>query len=91
MINCCKQNGLCPNSFKNFDIEKYIDQMCPDIEANKQRVKDELDAFKRMDMMNLLKFTLFGNVYETEQDCMGCRQRQSRSKLCIVPFGSTQN
>ena len=48
-----------PNSFKNFDIEKYIDQMCPDIEANKQRVKDELDAFKRMDMMNLLKFLHF--------------------------------
>ena len=37
-----------PNSFKNFDIEKYIDQMCPDIEANKQRVKDELDAFKKL-------------------------------------------
>ena len=35
--------------------------------------------------------TLFGNVYETEQDCMGCRQRQFGSKLCIVPFGSTQN
>ena len=48
-----------PNSFKNFDIEKYIDQMCPDIEANKQRVKDELDAFKKMDMMNLLKFLHF--------------------------------
>ena len=37
-----------PNSFKNFDIEKYIDQMCPDIEA-----------FKKMDMMNLLKFLHF--------------------------------
>ena len=40
-----------------------------------------------MDMMNLLKIsTLFGNFYETKQDCMGCRQRQSRSKLCIIPI-----
>ena len=48
-----------PNSFKNFDIEKYIDQMCPNTNEHRQRIKDELDAFKKMDMMNLLKFLHF--------------------------------
>ena len=38
-----------------FDIEKYLEQVCPDNDISKQRVKDELQAFRKMGFENLLK------------------------------------
>ena len=48
-----------PNSYKQFDIEKYLDKVCPDTDIARQRVKDELQAFKKMGFENLLKFLHF--------------------------------
>ena len=48
-----------PNSYKQFDMEKYLEQVCPDNDVSKQRVKDELQAFKKMGFENLLQFLLF--------------------------------
>ena len=48
-----------PNSYKQFDMEKYLEQVCPDNDISKQRVKDELQAFKKMGFENLLKFLHF--------------------------------
>ena len=48
-----------PNSYKLFDIEKYLEQVCPDNDVSKQRVKDELQAFRKMGFENLLKFLHF--------------------------------
>ena len=48
-----------PNSYKQFDIEKYLEQVCPDNDVSKQRVKDELQAFRKMGFENLLKFLHF--------------------------------
>ena len=48
-----------PNSYKQFDMEKYLEQVCPDNDVSKQRVKDELQAFKKMGCENLLKFLHF--------------------------------
>ena len=45
-----------PNSYKQFDMEKYLEQVCPDNDISKQRVKDELQAFRKMGFENLLKF-----------------------------------
>ena len=40
-------------------IEKYLDKVCPDTDIAKQRVKDELQAFRKMGFENLLKFLHF--------------------------------
>ena len=52
-------NGPRPNSYKQFDIEKYLDKVCPTLTSAKQRVKDELQAFRKMGFENLLKFPHF--------------------------------
>ena len=48
-----------PNSYKNINIEQYIDSICPNNDTAKARVKEELDAFKSKNMMTVLKFMHF--------------------------------
>jgi len=48
-----------PNSYKQFDVEKYIHSLCPDTAEAKQRVTEELDKFKQLGYMDLLKFLHF--------------------------------
>tara|TARA_Y100001968_G_C19451440_1_gene768918 strand:+ start:368 stop:889 length:522 start_codon:yes stop_codon:yes gene_type:complete len=57
-----------PNSYKNLDIEQYIDSICPDEETAKARVKEELDAFKSKNMMTVLKFMHFLVSYMRENN-----------------------
>lgn len=48
-----------PNSYKQFDVEKYIMNVCPDSDEAKQRVAEELSKFKELGHINLLKFLHF--------------------------------
>lgn len=48
-----------PNSYKQFDVEKYILNVCPDNDQSKQRVSEEMNKFKELGYMNLLKFLHF--------------------------------
>lgn len=48
-----------PNSYKQFDVEKYIDSLCPDSNEAKMRVQQELNKFKELGYMDLLKFLHF--------------------------------
>jgi len=48
-----------PNSYKQFDIEKYIHSICPDNPTAKNRVSAELTKFKELNMMDLLRFLHF--------------------------------
>lgn len=48
-----------PNSYKQFDIEKYLEQICPENDTAKTRIKEELQAFKQQGFLNLLKFLHF--------------------------------
>lgn len=57
-----------PNSYKSFDIEKYINSVCPDNETAKNRVSDELTAFKFKNMMPILKFMHFLVSFMKEND-----------------------
>lgn len=57
-----------PNSYKNFDIEQYIESICPDSIDAKARVKEELDAFKSKNMMTVLKFMHFLVSYMRENE-----------------------
>lgn len=57
-----------PNSYKNFDIEKYIDGVCPDDDISKARVKEELVAFKSKNMIPVLKFMHFLVSYMRENN-----------------------
>lgn len=57
-----------PNSYKNFDIEKYVESVCPDNDTAKQRVKDELEAFQSKNMIPVLKFMHFLVSYMRENN-----------------------
>ena len=48
-----------PNSYKQFDIEKYLNSVCPKNEISQSRLKNELDKFKELGYMDLLKFLHF--------------------------------
>jgi len=48
-----------PNSYKNIDIEKLIHNLCPNTEQAKTRVSQELEKFKELGHMDLLKFLHF--------------------------------
>jgi DNA polymerase III alpha subunit len=48
-----------PNSYKQFDIEKFLIAQCPDKPEAKQRVAEELNKFKELGHLNLLKFLHF--------------------------------
>ena len=65
LIILYNQNGPVPNSYKQFDIEKFLDNSTSQIipEA-KQRVAEELSKFKELGHLNPEVFTLFGRVYE---------------------------
>ena len=57
-----------PNSYKNFDIEQYVESICPDNTDAKARVKEELDAFKSKNMITVLKFMHFLVSYMRENE-----------------------
>jgi DNA polymerase III alpha subunit len=57
-----------PNSYKNINIEQYIDSLCPDNDTAKARVKEELDAFKSKNMITVLKFMHFLVSYMRENE-----------------------
>ena len=48
-----------PNSYKQFDIEKFLIAQCPDKPEAKTRVIEELNKFKELGHLNLLKFLHF--------------------------------
>jgi len=48
-----------PNSYKQFDIEKYLMSVCPNTTESRQRVSEELEKFKQLGYMDLLKFLHF--------------------------------
>lgn len=49
----CQNNWFIPEEYKNFDIEEFLVQQCP--EENYQRLVEELLEFKARNMMMLLK------------------------------------
>lgn len=48
-----------PNSYKQFDVEKYLYQICPKNQTAQTRVQAELEAYTNMGFVNLLKFLHF--------------------------------
>jgi DNA polymerase III alpha subunit len=44
---------LIPNEYKNLDIEKLLDKLCPN--ENKQRLYIELELYKKHNMLPILK------------------------------------
>jgi DNA polymerase III alpha subunit len=57
--NLLQSEWFMPNSYKQFDIEKFLMAQCPDNAEAKTRVTEELDKFKELGHMNLLKFLHF--------------------------------
>jgi DNA polymerase III alpha subunit len=48
-----QEDWFIPDEYKNIDIESYLVHLCP--EENYQRLIDELEEFRRRDMIVLLK------------------------------------
>ena len=55
-----------PNSYKQFDVEKYLNSVCPKNEISQSRLKNELDKFKELGYMDLLKFLHFWVTFMRE-------------------------
>ena len=54
----CQNNWYMPDSYKNIDVTKLlISKYKNEIEIN--RVKEELNAFKKFNLLNLLRYTIF--------------------------------
>lgn len=51
-----QHNWLMPEEYKNLDIEQWIKEHCPTNETEQTRVKEELDAFREHNMLNLLRW-----------------------------------
>lgn len=66
--NLLQSEWFMPNSYKNFDIEQYIESICPDNADAKTRIKEELDAFKSKNMITVLKFMHFLVSYMRENE-----------------------
>jgi len=57
-----------PNSFKNFDVEKHIMNICPDTDEAHTRVQEEITALKSKNLMPVLKFMHFLVSYMRENN-----------------------
>jgi DNA polymerase III alpha subunit len=57
--NLLQSEWFMPNSYKQFDIEKFLIAQCPDKPEAKTRVIEELNKFKELGHLNLLKFLHF--------------------------------
>lgn len=51
-----QHNWLMPEEYKNLDIEQWIKENCPPTNTEQTRVKEELDAFRDHNMLNLLRW-----------------------------------
>ena len=57
--NLLQSEWFMPNSYKQFDIEKFLIAQCTDKPEAKTRVIEELNKFKELGHLNLLKFLHF--------------------------------
>lgn len=54
--NDCQQNWFMPEEYKILDIETHITELCPPWDPEHSRVKEELDAYKARNMLDLLRW-----------------------------------
>ncbi len=52
----CQSVWNMPDEYKNMDIEQWILEQCPPWDPNFTRTKDELEAYKARNMLDLLRW-----------------------------------
>ena len=52
----CQSNWNIPNEYKTLDIEAWIWEQCPPWDPEHTRVKEELEAYKARNMLDLLRW-----------------------------------
>jgi DNA polymerase III alpha subunit len=52
----CQSNWNMPNEYKTLDIEEWVLEQCPPWDPNFTRTKDELEAYKSRNMLDLLRW-----------------------------------
>ena len=52
----CQSNWLMPDEYKNMDIETWLIEQAPPWDPNFTRVKEELEAYKARNMLDLLRW-----------------------------------
>ena len=86
--NALQTEWFMPNSYKNINIEQYIDSICPANDTAKARVKEELDAFKSKNMMTVLKFMHFLVSHMRENELVwGVGRGSSVASFCLFLIG----
>tara|TARA_B100000424_G_scaffold265695_1_gene255700 strand:- start:1052 stop:1570 length:519 start_codon:yes stop_codon:yes gene_type:complete len=54
----CQNNWFMPEKYKNIDLYQFLIQKCTN-KAEITRVEEELEAFTKYNLCNLLKYTIF--------------------------------
>lgn len=52
----CQSNWLMPDEYKKLDIEQWLFDRAPSCDPEATRIKEELEAFKQRNMIDLLKW-----------------------------------
>lgn len=85
--NIYQNNWNMPNEYYNFDIEKYILDLC-DTEEKIQRVNTELVLFKKYNLLILLKFLKFLVDNMRNRDILwGVGRGSSVASYCLYLLG----
>lgn len=54
--NYSQSDWFMPNEYKNFNIEEFLISICPQHEKNLIRLNDELNEFKKRNLLDLLRW-----------------------------------
>ena len=65
-----------PDEYKNMNVIEHLVKLTNTPQEYK-RVDEELEEFKKRNMLDLLKYMISFQIYARKQNCMGCRQRIS--------------
>ena len=80
------RNWFIPNEYKNMDIEKHLVDICP--EENYQRLIDELELFRKHNMIDVLKVMKYlVDVFRANDIVWGVGRGSSVSSYCLYLVG----
>lgn len=82
-----QSNWYMPKEYKNFDIQEYIQSLCVTVQE-KKRVEEELNLFRKHDMILLLQFLKFLVDKMRENNILwGVGRGSSVASYCLYLLG----
>jgi len=85
--SCMQDNWYIPEEYKNFEIEEYIQSLCITTQEM-NRVEEELNLFKKYNMLPLLRFLKYlVDVMRQNNVLWGVGRGSSVSSYCLYLLG----